>query len=280
MYEAWGNLVTETVLDGLQTMSLPLDTFIKVPAKPRSKAPESLGDKAFRKGKNYKKPYEEITDKVGVRFVVLNTRAVDVVCEAIKEIPNWVVSQDRDFEEERLLRPEVFGYQSSHFIASPAQPLEFNGFQIPMDTNCEIQVRSLTQHAWAETMHDTVYKPKTLEASQDVKRKCAQAVALTESLDQIYCDVEQAMNVASMNLDKQITTLAELYKDTVGQAPLDSTLNTYLLDAYTGISKVDQRAIINSSTSMDTWGRPFGRGPKTMFSTANPPFCIFTIWPP
>ncbi len=94
-------------------------------------------------------------------------------------------------------------------------------------------------------MHDTVYKPKTLEASPDVKRKCAQAVALTELLDQIYCDVEQAMNVASMNLGKQIKTLAELYKDTVGQAPLDSTLNTYLLDAYTGVSEVDQREIVN-----------------------------------
>ncbi|QGY41558.1 hypothetical protein GM415_15995 [Pseudodesulfovibrio cashew] len=245
LYEAWGNTVRDTVCTGLQESSLDLSKFIKIPATPRTKDPESLRTKAFYREKPYQNPYKEITDKVGVRFVVLNTLAVDVVNEIISGIPGWDVQIDRDFEQERIERPEVFGYQSEHFLVSPSSPIEIGPHSVPVDTTCEIQVRSLTQHAWAETMHSWVYKQKTLEASPEVKRKCAQAVALTELLDQIYCEVEQEMGAASKKLDEQILNLAHLYETTVGISPTDSALNTYLLDAYAEAPDVSMRDLVD-----------------------------------
>ena len=239
-YEAWGFFVRDSIMEKLEdVVSISLDNFIKIPVLPRTKDPESLRAKAFHRNKDYADPYKEITDKVGIRFVVLNTKAVTTVCNVIDEAMEWTRSKDRDFEREKEERPEFFDYQSSHYIVRPKKPISFNGIEIPMDTPCEVQVRSLMQHAWAETMHDTVYKPKTMEADSGIKRLCAQAIALTEVVDDIYCRVEQGVSNTSKQLDEQIMSLTQLYKQTIGLQPVESPLNTLLMDAYAEVAQVD-----------------------------------------
>lgn len=51
----------------------------------------------------------------------------------------------------RLKHPEVFSYQSDHFILMPCE-----GYDSPKDINvltCEVQVRTLLQHAYSEVSH-------------------------------------------------------------------------------------------------------------------------------
>lgn len=69
-----------------------LNNFLKQPATPRIKEKTSLIDKAFhRKEKSYNNPYQEIEDKVGIRFVVLLTSDIDEVCEIIKIVINGFI---------------------------------------------------------------------------------------------------------------------------------------------------------------------------------------------
>ncbi|MGY4363210.1 hypothetical protein ACVWZR_002390 [Bradyrhizobium sp. i1.3.1] len=72
----WGERVATCLIDDLQPLIAPISTelFVKLPIKPRLKTGGSFVTKAFyntKRKKPYSNPYEEITDKVGVRIVVL-----------------------------------------------------------------------------------------------------------------------------------------------------------------------------------------------------------------
>lgn len=110
MYEAWGQHVVSRVLEGVGTTIAPLavDIFLRIPPKPRLKTDASILDKAFYRSKPYSDPYAEITDKVGVRFVVLLTGDIRQVEAAIVACPDWACSKDRDFEDEQATDPVKF----------------------------------------------------------------------------------------------------------------------------------------------------------------------------
>ncbi|HBL52863.1 MAG TPA: RelA/SpoT family protein [Syntrophaceae bacterium] len=242
VYQAWGEWVSAKMLSLLEAQcGWDCRTMLRVPVASRVKEESSLLEKAFQRQKKYDRPYEEITDKVGVRFVVLKTDEVAQICTVIKGEAAWDHSQDRDFEEERARKPELFGYQSNHFIVRPREIFEYSGTIIPVDTTCEIQVRSLLQHAWAEMSHDTIYKPNVLEASPEAKRYCSQASALVEVVDEIFCRVAMSVAMASKPLEEASMTLSSLYSDIIKSAPADGQLNIFLLDAY--FSEFDDGAL-------------------------------------
>ena len=72
LYEAWGKHIVRKISEKLENQGIDLDIFLKIPAKYRLKDNETLVYKAFKHpGKNYTDPYNQIEDKVSVRFVVL-----------------------------------------------------------------------------------------------------------------------------------------------------------------------------------------------------------------
>ena len=105
----------------------------------------------------------------GLRFVVLVSADIKVVERAITTCPKWTAVLARDYEEERRQRPYEFDYQSVHYIVRSKDELTFEGVTIAAGTPCEIQVRTILQHAYSELTHDTIYKP-SVQASPDVKR--------------------------------------------------------------------------------------------------------------
>jgi len=163
VYAAWGNYVRDSILSSLTAKidGFTPDNFLKVPASVRVKDTDSLVAKAFYRGKPYADAYGQITDKVGTRFVVLLLNHINHVEEAITSGP-WEYSKDRDFDEEREKQPFIFDYQSKHFIVKAIKEVPFGDVIVPVGTPCEVQVRTLLQHAYSELSHDTVYKPKQL----------------------------------------------------------------------------------------------------------------------
>ena len=119
LYRAWAKLIGQEIEGRLVPVVAPTpwDYFLKVPMVPRLKGDTSLIDKALYRSKPYKNPYEDITDKVGMRYVVLLTTHINTFCSII-ESPEceafWSWSKDKDYEEERLAKPLEFSYQSVH----------------------------------------------------------------------------------------------------------------------------------------------------------------------
>ncbi|MHC4051367.1 GTP pyrophosphokinase [Bradyrhizobium sp. 25ACV] len=183
-YSAWGKFVVEKLSEAISVFASPvgLEVFLRIPVKARLKAEDSLLQKAFHRGKEYQSPYDEIEDKVGIRYVVLLGSEVKKIDDAILSVNDWIAEKARDYVQEQMLRPYEFDYQSLHYIVRSRNLINFESVEIPADTPCEIQVRTLLQHAYSELTHDTIYKPN-VQATPSLKRSAAKSMALIEASD-------------------------------------------------------------------------------------------------
>lgn len=136
------------------------------------KLEDSLRVKIQRKIRDCK-PLDTIDDRVGVRFVVLLTEQIKQV-EAVIEGLGHAFTKDRDYESERNARPLEFAYQSVHLVVRPKEPLQHGEIVIPKDLACEVQIRTLLQHAHSELTHDRLYKARSLSASEPEPRGSSQ----------------------------------------------------------------------------------------------------------
>lgn len=210
MYEAWACFISNEIQSRLQGEypDFKLSEFFKIPPTPRSKETSSLIDKAFYRKKSYTNPYYDITDKVGIRFVVLLTSDIKKVEQIVTSSVNWNYSKDRDYENERKIRPLEFTYQSVHYVLKPVRVISHNNIYIDNNVSCEVQIRTLLQHAHSELTHDSVYKPKK-EASSEVQRTVARSMALIETTDDFF---EQATRYLQEETKRERHTLFILEK--------------------------------------------------------------------
>jgi putative GTP pyrophosphokinase len=235
-YAAWGKYVVAQVKAGLASAhaAIDFDTFVKIPPCPRLKDTESLVGKAFhRPEKNYADPYEEITDKVGVRFVVLLSSDIAKLQRVIEANDQWTWSLDRDFEAEREERPTEFAYQSVHYVLRAAADLEPGDIRIPQGTACEVQLRTLLQHAHSELTHDNVYKVQSgTVVTNKVHRTVAKSMALIEAVDDFFVEALRQLTEATETERKALLTLGTLYERHVGFPPGTDKTNQIVLHAY------------------------------------------------
>jgi putative GTP pyrophosphokinase len=200
MLLSWGELVCQTINDQLKVINK--DSILKIEPCFRVKDLASLIEKAFYRFKGYNNPYKDITDKVGVRFVVLLTDDIEHIKEIIQSNPIWSCSEDRDFEKEKAEKPYLFDYQSVHYVVRNLDEITNNdGVIIPSETPCEIQIRTLLQHAYAEVSHDSVYKCKAVPSS-DIKRRMARTIALMESTDELFLAAKNELNKSNEVIEK------------------------------------------------------------------------------
>lgn len=233
MYTAWGDFVSETLTAAVAREIHPatVELFFRIPLKPRTKEEASLLAKAFHRGKAYKDPYGDIEDKVGVRIVVLFSEEIRIVESAINACEQWTAAKARDFEEERAARPFEFDYQSLHYIVRAKPGVRHEGIDVAPDTPCEVQVRTILQHAYSELTHDTIYKP-SVQAEPDVKRAAAKSMALIEATDDYFSQVRQKLDLAQAPGRQVAETLAREYRAFTGLVPEPSPLNTLLVDHF------------------------------------------------
>ena len=213
----WGAFVDATLQAFLDSLGY---SFERIQRKPESRVKDvtSYVQKALYRGKNYTNPIKDITDKVGTRVVLLNFDDVKVVSDFIEKCSEWIVkekSQDIDYIREH--KPSEFGYQSNHYVIAPKEPRYSK--ELCEILTCEVQVRTLLQHAYAETSHDTVYKSGHAEDPQ-ILRGLAVTMAFLETADEkIKIIYEKAKNVKTkraclINLAKELyRTFVPSYKD-------------------------------------------------------------------
>jgi len=174
--EAWGMTVCDEI-------SKAHGDLLKVPAAVRVKDPQSARGKQIRKA--YEDPVRSMTDLVGVRFVVLTSSDLLPIRTALEQSSNWSALQARDPAEEIEKDPDTFGYQSHHYEVR----------SLPAGAEswcCEVQVRTLLQHAIAELSHDAMYKTTRAVPSQ-ARRLVARSMALMETTDELLCRAMEAV---------------------------------------------------------------------------------------
>ncbi|ASF46781.1 GTP pyrophosphokinase [Methylovulum psychrotolerans] len=210
-YNAWGGYVILKTTQELLKKGKNLDSFLKTPAKHRLKDDNSLIDKAFyRPGKSYSDPYRQIEDKVGVRFIVLLLDDITEICEIIQNVDDWDFDACKHFDKDKETSPLLFTYQSVHYILRPKKDINSEGVTIPESTSCEVQIRTLLQHAHAELTHDAIYKAKRI-IQPIVHRTVAKSMALIETTDGFFTDVTHQLNDGPLEKHAILKKLDNLY---------------------------------------------------------------------
>ncbi len=230
-----------------------LNEFFKIPPSYRVKKTESFLEKALHRKKKYTDPLVEITDKVGARFVVLLGSEIPVVVDAIHACDVWTSTKDRDYVVTRQESPSLFDYESVHFTLRSNGCISIEGMEIPGDLACEVQVRTLLQHAYAELSHDRVYKPD-VSVPDDVRRQVARGSALLETTDEVFEQV-------SSKLAKALSTRNELHraaviaseKAGVTMSSRDPKLTFSLIDAFAAMFEGANQETLSEFVARRDW---------------------------
>lgn len=237
--QAFGQWVTDTILDELRSQlgsDVALEKFLQIPPKPRVKETDSFLIKALvRKPKQ--DPLYEITDQVGVRFVVLLLEEIDKIGAIIKSTnKGWDNFKDRDYEIERLERPDYFSYQSDHYVVRANTSFFIGDIKIPKGMACEIQIRTILQHAYAEMAHGSDYKPSIELPEEDrkkVRRALAKGSALIETTEDVFREIKKRVAEYNETTHALLAQAARIYTSLTGEdVAFPTILGDIIVDAY------------------------------------------------
>lgn len=230
LLEVWGNEVIDQIRKALISKSINADVFLKISGK-RVKEERSALSKIVRK--NYTDPLTQMTDLVGTRFVVLLTDDLSTLQEIIEKNQIWDASKDKDYLDTIEKNPEFFDYQSIHYVVRSKKVSRTEELGIPEGLPCEIQIRTLLQHAYAELTHDNFYKPSIPNVPYQARRLIARSMALMESTDELFCKTLDELDKVVAVRNELYEKLLELYNATVSQYQgVDYVFNVELLDCY------------------------------------------------
>jgi len=163
----------------------------------RAKGINSFVEKAItRKNKKnkYKQPFKEIQDIIGSRIVVYYKTDLASVAKTIERVFNRV--EKKDFIQDDAKR---FDYEGIHYICFLPLSIrnKYSSEYIPIFF--ELQIKTLYQHAWAQSEHGLGYKPgQTL--SKESERKLAFIAAQSWGADEILINLVNEKNKTKSNI--------------------------------------------------------------------------------
>lgn len=235
--QAWGGFIVGriTELVKLELGDEAYKSFFKIPPDYRYKERKSALKKL--KKKKYAQPKEQMTDLVGSRFVVLLKTDIEVVERAIVGQTAWSLSRDRNPVDEQAKDPTSFEYQSVHYLLRNNKEFSHNGVTIPEGLSCEVQIRTVLQHAYAELGHDRIYKGEHVPLT--VQRLVARCMALMETTDEMFVHAVHELDQVNREIEHWCTFLDETVKPIlVSITPTSSDPEARdILDTYKGLLK-------------------------------------------
>lgn len=198
------------------------------PVSRRLKDPAKAVEKMYRK--SYHDPAVQMTDLVGARAVVLLSNRLSPISDFVRTHEGWVAEKSRDVVVEVEKNPYIFDYQSEHYELRPTRHAAVWGQGVGPEICCELQLRNVLQHAYAEVAHDTAYKGSYVPPAQSLRR-LARSMALMEATDESLCAVLKAAEELRRPVEAALAASRQLYLEHVGSVEL-TTLDFVLAEAY------------------------------------------------
>jgi len=168
----------------------------------RVKGRSELEEKLRRTGKGYYS-LSEVTDIVGARVITYFEEEVDHIGNLVER--EFLVDPKRSIDKRKLLDPDRFGYLSLHYICGLNEQRvrllenqQYNGLL------CEIQIRSLLQHAWAEIEHDLGYKAGA-KVPAPIRRRFSRLAGLLEIGDREFTLIRSELTAYASRVKQDIT---------------------------------------------------------------------------
>ena len=160
----------ELIYDAKVTTAFPIEF--------RVKSWNSIYDKCERNNLN-PNDLGEIPDIAGIRIILLFKRDLDKICEIIEH--NFDIIKKEDTQQR--LDSDQFGYGSIHYELSPPKSwLNLPTLRRLQGLQCEVQVRTASQHIWASSSHILQYKQES-DVPHPIRRSINRVAALLETVD-------------------------------------------------------------------------------------------------
>lgn len=187
----------------------------------RVKEPALLEEKLTRPGKNYEQ-LADVTDLLGLRIITYFADDVDRVMALIDQ--ELEVDAERSVDKRPINDPDRFGYASVHRICKlPEVRTQLSEYRPFAGLGCEIQIRSILQHAWAEIEHDLGYKAAK-GIPVHLRRRFSMLAGLLELADDQFMRLRDELTQYSVKVTDEVqTNPASVAVDSVS---LDSFIRT------------------------------------------------------
>jgi putative GTP pyrophosphokinase len=187
---------------------------------------EELTSERFR----IKKSITELEDLVGLRIVLLFPEYKTKVIELLSH--DFVVLKDTSLTPQDYA---TFGYRSDHLIVEVRDKwLEVPAWRTHQHKKIEIQIRTLSEHIWAETSHALYYKREE-NIPDAFKRDLSILSALLENVDEklqnIKIKVEKHFKHIKECPYDEILTM-DLHSETFRRVMLKNSNNIYDYNDY------------------------------------------------
>lgn len=162
----------------------------------RLKAPASLNRKLSRPDRTYHQ-LVQVTDLVGLRVITYFEDTIETIAALVEK--EFEIDYDHSIDKRKSLDASRFGYSSLHYVCrlrpqqgaiigpgpEDAQALRSYPF--------EIQIRTILQHAWAETEHDLGYKSET-GVPLEIRRRFSRVASLLEIADAEFVSIRRFLD--------------------------------------------------------------------------------------
>ena len=174
----------------------------------RTKSQESLAGKLARPDKQYRR-LSDVTDLLGLRVIVYFEDAVEQVGDILEQ--RLPMALEHSIDRRRRNDGNSFGYRSLHYVCR-LEPTASS--EEPFELCCEIQIRTMLEHAWAEIEHDLGYKTRDVVPIV-ARRRLNRLAGLLELADQEFVAIRA-------DLERYAQQLPARVKDEHAEVALDN----------------------------------------------------------
>ena len=165
----------------------------------RIKTIKSLAGKLERKGDDYYRKLEDLTDLVGARIICFFADEVDVLGKLVEK--SFQIDRENSSDKRALMKADSFGYLSLHYICYLTPEMGYS------ESICykkfEIQIRTNLQHTWSAIEHDLGYKSE-FGVPRVVVRQFARLAGLLELADDEFVRIRSRMQDYTEEIRKKI----------------------------------------------------------------------------
>jgi ppGpp synthetase/RelA/SpoT-type nucleotidyltranferase len=155
----------------------------------RAKCVSSFAEKILRKKDKYRDPVSQLTDLCGARVIMHVRDDVEALSRFIRE--HFEIDEANSLDSLTRLRASEFGYRSVHYVVKfkphvfPTAKVLVSIPEALFSLKAEIQLRTISQHAWADIGHDRLYK-SPFQVPDQLMRESARLAALLEAADETF----------------------------------------------------------------------------------------------
>lgn len=196
----------------------------------RPKSLDSIIEKKSSERFEIKKSITELNDLVGIRIVLLFPEYKDKVVEILTSEFDALNSPKKSIQN-----PDQFGYSSVHLILKIKDEwAKTPDWENHTDKKIEVQIRTLSEHIWAETSHSLFYKreeniPNII--TRDLYKLSALLEIVDDKLQYIKNKVEEHFKYILTTKYENILSL-DLNSETFRRVMIENSNGLYDLNDY------------------------------------------------